>query len=120
MATIKVSGIKLYAYHGCLDEEAKIGCNYIVDVAIESDISEAAAKDDLTKTVDYVSVYEIVKKEMAIRSRLIENVAKRIADKLIKNLSLINAVEVTVTKVNPPVNGDIGSASVTFTAKNRQ
>ena len=118
MPAIKVSGIKLYAYHGCLEEEAKIGCNYIVDVLIEADISEAAAKDDLNKTVDYVIVYEIVKKEMAIHSKLIENVAKRIADSLKKNLSLINSVEVIVTKINPPVNGEIGSASVSFTARN--
>jgi dihydroneopterin aldolase len=120
MSAIKVSGIRLYGYHGCLEEEAKIGCNYIVDVSIKTDISEAAAKDDLTKTVDYLIVYNIVKNEMAIRSKLIENVAKRIADSLIKNLSRINSVEVTVTKINPPVNGDISSASVTFTARNKQ
>jgi 7,8-dihydroneopterin aldolase/epimerase/oxygenase len=120
MGIIKVSGIKLYAYHGCLEEEAKIGCNYIVDVAIETDLTEAASKDDLSKTVDYVRVYQIVKSEMAIRSKLIEHVAKRIADKLKKNISQINAVEVKVTKLNPPVNGEIESASVIFTAPNKK
>ena len=72
----------------------------------------------MNKTIDYVTVYEIVKNEMAIRSKLIENVAKRIADSLKKNLSLINLVEVTVTKINPPVKGEIGSASVSFIARN--
>ena len=120
MGIIKVSGIKLYAYHGCLEEEAKIGCNYIVDVSIETDFSEAAKKDDLNKTVDYVKVYEVVKAEMAIRSKLIEHVAKRITDKLIKNISLIRTVDVTLKKLNPPVNGEIESASVTFSASNQR
>src|SRR5437764_15075302 len=101
MGIIKVSGIKIYAYHGCLEEEALIECNYIVDVLIETDFSEAAKKDDLNKTVDYVKVYEVVKAEMAIRSKLIEHVAKRIADSLVKNISQIKAVNVTVKKLNP-------------------
>jgi 7,8-dihydroneopterin aldolase/epimerase/oxygenase len=119
MGTIKVSGIKLYAYHGCLEEEAQIGCHYIVDVDIETDFSEAAAKDDLNKTVDYVIVYNIVKQEMEIRSRLIEHVTKRIADSLLKSITQIKNVDVTVKKLNPPVNGEIEYASVTFTAQRR-
>ena len=120
MGIIKVSGIKLYAYHGCLEEEALIGCNYVVDVSIETDFSKAAEKDDLTKTVDYVKVYEIVKTEMAIRSKLIEHVAKRISDSILKSISLIKTVEVSVRKLNPPVNGEIESASVIFTSSNQK
>jgi dihydroneopterin aldolase len=119
MPAIKISGIKLYAYHGCLEEEANIGCHYIVDVAIEADITEAAAKDDLNKTVDYVVVYDVVKKEMAVRSKLIEHVAKRIADALLKKVSRIKNVDVTVKKLNPPINGEIEYASITFTAQKR-
>jgi len=120
MGVIKVSGIKLYGYHGCLDEEAQIGCNYIVDISIETDFSKAAEKDDLTKTVDYVKVYETVKAEMAIRSKLIEHVAKRIADSMLKSISQIKTVEVSVRKLNPPVKGEIESASVTFSASNQK
>ena len=114
MGIIKVSGIKLYAYHGCLEEEAKIGCNYIVDISIETDFSAAAAKDDLNKTVDYVKVYEIVTAEMAIRSKLIEHVAYRIIRALKENIRKPITVEVTVSKLNPPVNGETESASVTL------
>jgi dihydroneopterin aldolase len=120
MGIIKVSGIKLYAYHGCLEEEAKIGCNYVVDVSIVTDFSEAAKKDDLNRAVDYVNVYETVKNEMAIRSKLIEHVAKRIADKLVKNIPRIRAVDVTVKKLNPPVMGEVESASVTLSASNQR
>jgi dihydroneopterin aldolase len=116
MGIVKLAGIKLYAYHGCLEEEGIIGCNYEVDVSIETDFSEAAASDDLSKTIDYATVYNIVKTEMAIRSKLIEHVAKRIADSLAKSLQEIKTVEVTVKKMNPPINGESEYASVTFTA----
>jgi dihydroneopterin aldolase len=82
MHKIIVEGIKVFAYHGCLEEEAKIGTHYTVDVWMETDFSEAAKTDDLTKTIDYVTVYDIVKKQMAIRSKLIEQVGQRIVDEL--------------------------------------
>lgn len=112
MGTILVEGIKLYAYHGCLEEEARIGAHYIVDVTIETDFSKAAVNDTLTDTIDYVKVYEIVKQEMAIRSKLIEHVGKRIIDKLRSEFNVLQAVKVKVTKLNPPMNGNVERVSV--------
>ena len=113
MGIIKLTGIKLYAYHGCLEEESVIGGNYIVDVKIETDFSRAQVSDELSKTVDYVSVFNIVKAQMAVRCRLIEHAAALIADELVKQLPAIQWTEVTVTKVNPPMNGDVKEVSVT-------
>lgn len=110
--TIIVEGIKLYAYHGCLEEEAKIGGNYIVDVYMITDFSEAANSDDLNKTIDYCTVYEIVKKEMAIRSKLIEQVCQRIHSKLKITFSGLHSLKVKVTKLTPPMNGDVEKVSV--------
>ena len=73
---INVEGIRLYAYHGCLPEETKIGGEYIVDVYMVYDFHEAAVKDDLNLTIDYCTVFEICKAEMAIPSKLIEHVGK--------------------------------------------
>src|ERR1035437_1566871 len=101
MNKILVEGIKLYAYHGCMEEEGRIGGNYIVDVTMETDFSEAAAADDLTKTIDYVVVYNIVKKQMAIRSMLIEHVGKRIITELKKELRGLEKVDIKITKLNP-------------------
>ena len=112
MNKILVEGIKIYAYHGCLEEEGKIGCNYIVDVTMETDFTEAAKTDDLTKTIDYVIVYDIVKKQMAIRSKLIEQVGQRIVDELKKQFSTLKKVEVKVTKLNPPMNGNVEKVSI--------
>jgi dihydroneopterin aldolase len=112
MNKILVEGIKIFAYHGCLEEEGKIGSNYIVDVTMETDFSEAAKTDDLTKTIDYVVVYQIVKKEMAIRSKLIEQVGQRIIDELRRAFLSLQKVEVKVTKLNPPMNGNVERVSI--------
>jgi dihydroneopterin aldolase len=112
MHKITVEGIKIYAYHGCLEEEAKIGTNYIVDVIIETDFTEAAKTDDLNKTIDYVTVYSIVKMQMAIRSKLIEQVGQRIVNELKKELKGLNKLEVKVTKLNPPMNGNVEQVSI--------
>ena len=113
MGVITVSGIKLYAFHGCMQEEAKIGSDYEVNVILESDLSEAAKSDDLTQTVDYVGVNKIVTEEMTIRSNLLEHVAQRIITKLVYNHPEIVSVEVSVAKLNPPIDGNVDRVVVT-------
>jgi len=112
MHLITVEGINVYAYHGCLEEEGKIGGNYKVDVYMKTNFSEAALLDDLTKTIDYVEVYDIVKAEMAIRSKLIEHVGQRIMDKLMSRLKHLKSCKVRVTKYNPPMNGNVEKVSI--------
>jgi dihydroneopterin aldolase len=112
MDKIIIEGIKLYCYHGCLPQEARIGANYTVDVTMEADLSEASKTDDLSKTIDYVRVYEIVKKQMAIRANLIEQPAALIADELKKTFPSLKHTFVKVTKLNPPMNGNVEKVSV--------
>jgi len=114
MSKISVNGIRLKAYHGCLPEEGIIGGEYVVDVIIDTDFSKAWASDDLMDTVDYCVVYECVKKEMSIRSKLIEHVAHRIVVSLREQYPSVNTFSVTVTKIVPPINGAVDSASVTI------
>lgn len=110
--TIEVNGIKLYAFHGCLVEEGKIGGNYIVDLTITTNFTEAALTDELTKTVDYVVVNKIVKEEMAIRSKLIEHVGQRIVNRIKNEVMNIDALRVKVTKICPPINGDVDNVAI--------
>lgn len=115
MNKIIVEGINLYAYHGCLEEEAKIGANYMVDVMMETDFTDAAKLDDLTKTIDYVVVFNIVKTQMAIRSKLIESVGQRIVNALKKEFNTLKKVEVKISKLNPPMNGNVEKVSIVIT-----
>ena len=112
MAKILIEGIKLYAHHGCLKEEALIGGNYVVDVTIDADLSKPSRTDKLNDTIDYVIVFEVVKKEMAIPSKLIEHAAKRILDKLKKKFPKSRSIEVKVTKLNPPIPGEVEQVSI--------
>ncbi len=110
--TIEVNNIKLYCFHGCLEEEAKIGGHYSVDVQVRTDFTTAAEQDDLSKTVDYVAINALVKEEMMIRSKLIEAVGLRIVNR-IKGLDMnIYAVRVKVIKHCPPINGDVQNVAI--------
>lgn len=109
---INIEGIKLYAYHGCLEEEAKIGGNYIIDAYMVTDFTEAANTDELTKTIDYCAIYEIAKQEMSVRSKLIEQVGQRIYDRIITEFKTIKSLRVKVTKLVPPMNGDVEKVSI--------
>ena len=112
MGKILIEGIQLYGYHGCLKEESVIGGNYVVDVSIETDFRSAAESDKLHETIDYVDVYNIVKLQMATRSKLIEHVGQRIADELKQQFPSIHRLQVKVTKLRPPMNGNVDKVSI--------
>ncbi|MCK0158102.1 dihydroneopterin aldolase [Cellulophaga sp. F20128] len=114
MGTIVVGNIKVYAYHGCLYEEAQIGSDYLVNVSVSADLKKAAISDALKDTVDYVHINHIVQEEMATRSKLLEHVAKRIIDRIFSEISIVNSAEVSVAKINPPIGGDVDRVSITL------
>ena len=114
MNRVSVIGIKAFGFHGCLDEEAKIGNEYIVDVDLTTDFRESAEKDDLSKTIDYVIVNRIVEEEMAIRSKLIETVGYRILKRLQSESFVLLHTSITIKKINPPINGNVDYVSITI------
>ncbi len=114
MQDLFIEDIRLHAYHGCLEEEAVIGGKYRVDIKATADFTTCAETDDLTKTVDYVVVYQLVKEQMEKRSKLIETVAKRIAESLSVAYPWVNAWEIGLTKYNPPVGGNLGQSRIVW------
>jgi dihydroneopterin aldolase len=114
--SIQIEGIECYAYHGCLEEEAKIGGRFSVDVNLHLDLTKAIATDDLSQTADYVVIHNIVREEMDTPSKLIEHVAGRILDKIKSTYQHCSQVIIKVTKFNPPVNGQIERAIVIVTS----
>lgn len=114
MGIIQVNGIRLQAFHGCLEEEALIGGNYRVDVEVEGDFGNAERTDQLKNTVDYGRVAAIVRSEMAIRSKLIEHVGGRILASLKAEWPLAAKWCVRVVKERPPIHGDVDEAVYTL------
>ena len=117
MSTIQLKNIKIYAFHGCLLEEGRVGSDYLVNLSVRANLDKATKSDELADTVDYVLLQKIVVEQMAIRSKLLEHVGKRIVDKILFDVPLVSYVKVTVAKVNPPIDGDVAAVSVILTRK---
>ena len=117
MGLITVEGIRVFAHHGHLPEEAVLGGHFIVNVLVEADTAEVEKTDDLSDTVDYVKIIEIVKQKMAIRADMIEVPAKRIVDAILP-LNKVQKVTVEVEKVLPPIDATFDKISVTTEGSN--
>jgi dihydroneopterin aldolase len=112
MGTIKLQNIRTFSFHGCLEEEAKIGSDYRVDLEIKTDLRKSSETDDLKDTVDYVLLNKIVEEEMAIRSKLLEHVAHRIIKRIFDEIPAISRIIVAVSKLNPPIGGDVEAVTI--------
>ena len=114
MGLIEIEGMHFYAYHGHFETEQIVGNDFIVDLQINADCNKAALSDDLNDALNYQAVYTLVKNAMAIKSRLLENVAKRILDALFAEFLNLENAKVKVSKMNPPMGGQIEKVSVTL------
>ena len=112
--TVKVENLKIYAYHGCMKEEKVIGSDYIVNITAICFVNKEVFQDVINGTVDYVDLARIAKEEMFIRAKLLEVVVKRIIDRSFEEITVLNKISVTVSKINPPINADVEAVSVTM------
>ena len=119
MGIIKVENIRVFAHHGCLKEETAIGSDYRVDLKVKADLQKSASSDKLSDTVDYVTLNKIVVEEMAIPNALLEKVAKRIIDRIFKEEALVTVATVSLSKVNPPIGGDVEMVTIEISEKRK-
>ncbi|MBT8255604.1 MAG: dihydroneopterin aldolase [Bacteroidia bacterium] len=117
MSTIRLKNIRIFTNHGCLIEEEKIGSDYLVNLKVKANLHQASVSDQLKDTVDYVHLQHIVKNEMSVRSKLLEHVGQRIIDRVFQEISIVDKVSVTISKLNPPIGGDVEEVSVTMKSK---
>jgi len=120
MGIIKVENIRVFAYHGCLKEETKIGSDYRVDLEVKADLQTSAVTDKLNDTVDYVLLNKIVKQEMDKPSHLLETVAKRILIRIFNEDKLVKKATVWVSKLNPPIGGDVEKVTIKMIEKRKK
>ncbi len=114
MSTISVEQMEFYAYHGCFKEEQIIGTRFLVDLYLETDTEKAEKSDDLTDTVNYQEVYLLVKKEMEIKSKLLEHVGRRILNSVKQRFPQITTASLKISKMNPPLGGKMKNVSLTM------
>lgn len=114
MGVIRVEGMEFFAYHGCYEAEQVVGNKFVVDLQMETDISKPAQTDELGDALNYHRAYEIIMQQMQIRSNLLEHIAKRIIDALYASFPQLKHAGVKVSKLYPPLGGQVKSVSVEY------
>lgn len=109
---IYLKNVRLHAYHGVLPQEFTVGNDYVVNLEVNYDFSCAMQTDELAHTINYAELYELIKEEMAIPSRLIEHVAGRIGNRIFKTYPAVHELTLAITKENPPFGADCDGAGV--------
>ncbi len=107
---VSIEGLKFRAFHGFYDEERKKGNDFICDVQVEIK-NFNSADDNIYDTVNYESIYDIVKDEMSKTKKLIETVAYHILER-VRKLDNVTGASVRLSKLNPPINGIVDRAVV--------
>ena len=115
--TITLTGLRFYAYHGAEPQEAIVGSWYTVDISIQADATDAILNDNLSGTINYAKVTDIIKQQMQIRSALLEHLAGRIANSLLTQFTAITSLTVKVCKEHPPVCSPCAASCFKLTAE---
>lgn len=114
---IALEGLEFHAFHGVYPHERESGNWFEVDIAVETDFTGAAKHDNLSRTVDYETLYRLVKAEMEKPSKLLETVAEKIIDDVLHELKTVSSVELSISKINPPIGGKCKRATVSLCKK---
>lgn len=109
---IYLSNLRFHAYHGVLPQERVEGNDFIVNIRLAYDFGKAMETDDVADTLSYADVYQLVQQEMQQPSNLLEHVVGRIGKRLLAEFPLIKAIDLKLTKVNPPMGADCDGAGV--------
>ena len=109
---IYLRNVRFHAFHGVLPQEGIVGNDYLVNLVLDYDFSSAMQTDELQGTLNYAEVYQKVREEMVVPSKLLEHVAGRIAHRLFSDFPEIQKLQLSITKVNPPMGGDSDGAGI--------
>ncbi len=113
---IALDDLRFFAYHGYYPEEQVLGNEFMVAVHAAFDQPEKT-EDDLNRTVNYETLYEIVKTEMETPRKLLETVAETILKRVREEFPFVDEIEVSICKNRPPFGGDHAKAAVSLTWK---
>ncbi len=114
MGLIQIEGMEFYAYHGHFEEERIVGNRFLIDISIKTDTDIAGNSDKIDDALNYQKVYKIIKEEMQKKSHLLEHIGTRILDALYANFTGIEEITLKVSKMHPPMGGQIDRVSVTL------
>lgn len=111
-SSIFIRDLRLYAYHGVMPQERTVGGWFVVSLRVHYNIIKAMETDNVADTLNYADLCELVRQEMGQPSLLLEHVAGRIAQAVFDSYPLAEALDLTLTKENPPMGANCGGAGV--------
>lgn len=109
---ISLHGMRFHAFHGVLPQERVVGGDYEIDLRVGYPLVKALSSDNVADTLNYASLYALVEREMQQPSSLLEHVSGRIAEAVCKAFPKTLSIDLTLTKLNPPLEADCDGASV--------
>jgi len=117
MVEIYLKNVRCYSFHGCLKEKSIIGSEYLVNLWAKGALGQASLTDKIDDAIDYVFLNKVIVEEMSIPSKLLETVAERILNRVLNEDNRIQKITVSVSKICPPINGDVESVAVKLSKK---
>lgn len=116
---ILLRSLRFHAFHGVEAQERLVGNDYEVSLRLKADVSRAVESDQVADTINYAEVYQLVAKTMSEPVDLVEHLARVIGERLFQRWPQIEAIDVTVIKLNPPMGADCNGAGVELHLTNR-
>lgn len=112
MITIHLNDLRFYSHHGVHDEETRLGNNFELDVSVS--FEESGRISSLDETINYVGLYHIIDDRMKQPARLLETLAMDLAEEIRKYDERIRTINISISKLNPPINNFTGKVGVTY------
>ena len=110
--TVFLDEVRFHAFHGVMPQERAVGADFTVWLTVGYDFVKAAESDDLSDTISYADLYEVVRAEMDKPSQLLEHVALRIVKAVASRWPRIDTIDLRLAKDNPPMGADCKGAGV--------
>ena len=109
---IHLRNVRFHAFHGVMPQERRVGAYFLVNLRVGYPLEKAMRSDEVADTLNYAALYAVVRQEMMTPSNLLEHVAGRIADAVIKAFPQVTSIDLELTKENPPMGADCDGAGV--------
>lgn len=110
---ITLENMIFYGFHGLHEAERTLGQRFAIDITVETDASLDRKAKQLENTVDYTAIYEEVKEEVEhYKYHLLENLANKVLDRIMKKFSLVMKVEIRIRKIAVPINGTLDHVEI--------
>jgi len=112
MFTINLHNLAFHAYHGVYEEERILGNDFEVNVSVTFEADKPVTS--LQHTINYASIYNLIKQKMAVPLPLLETLAQELTQEIYNFDNRIKTISVSVEKKNPPISNMEGSVSVHY------